>query len=189
MSSWRKAFLLALLWLPACGYTLRYRLKDTFSDARGIFVPVFNNFSDEVGAERVFTNALIRELQSRGEIVISSRDQKGLELIGTLTKVDVVPTAYTDRDFKGLASFRRLPSEYGVTVDLSLILRDPKNGQVLWQNGFTGFRRVQPPLDRTYDFQAPSSVGPSTQSIVELRFADVARDIMRDVYDDMVDIF
>lgn len=189
MSLWSRIALLSLCWFSACGYTLKPRLKDAFATARGVFVPVFTNDTDEVGAERVFTNALIRELQSRGEVVVTERSAGGLELVGTLTKVEFLPVAYSDRGFKGLENFRRLPSEYGVTVELSLVLREPQDKKVLWQGGFTGFRRVQPPMNRTYDFEASSAVGALTQSVIEAQYVDVARDIMRDVYDEMVDIF
>jgi len=172
-----------------CGYTLSHRLKDTFADQRGIFVPVFENHSEEVGVERVFTNALIRELQSRGEILMSTRENGGLELFGTLTRVEVVPTAWSDRGIKGLRDNRRLPSEVGIEVALKLVLMDPKEKKVLWQGYFTGRRRVEAPLNRTYTYEAPSAVAMITQSIAESRYSDVARDIMRDVYDEMVEIF
>ena len=70
--------LILLLALSGCGYTLNHRLKDSFYDKRGIFVPIFLNRSDEIGAERAFTNALIHELQSRREIVITSREAADL---------------------------------------------------------------------------------------------------------------
>lgn len=188
MSSWFKHFaLFSLLLLNGCGYTLSHRLKDTFADKRGIFVPVFENQTEEVGAERVFTNALIRELQSRGEITMVNREKGGLELFGTLKQVDIVTTAWTDRGLKGIPDFRRLPSELSIEVRLQLVLSDPNKGEI-WRQEFSGRRRVEAPLDRTYNYQAPSSLGLLTQSLVESRYADIARDIMRDVYDEMVQL-
>ncbi len=177
-----------ILSLSGCGYTLSHRLKDTFNDKRGVFVPVFENTTEEVGVERVFTNALIRELQSRGEVVMSSRSKGGLELLGKLDVINVAPTAWSDVGFKGLPGFRRAPSELGVDIGMSLVLIDPEKGEI-WRRRFSGRRRVEAPLDRTYNFQAPSAVGPITQSIVESKYADIARDIMRDVYDEMVELF
>ncbi|MBI4403033.1 MAG: hypothetical protein HY537_02660 [Deltaproteobacteria bacterium] len=181
--------LLVCLCCVQCGYTLRHRLKESFVNEKGIFVPVFDNRTDETGVERVFTNALIRELLSRREVIIADRSQAGLELKGAVERIDQGPTAFTDPGFRGLQPYRRLPTEMGVTVVLSLSLNDLRTGGRIWSQSFTGFRRVATPANRTYDFEAPSSAGLITQSIVESLYADIARDIMRDVYDDMVELF
>ncbi len=154
-----------------------------------VYVPVFDNDSNETGAEVVFTNALIRELQSRGEIVVTHRQKGALELHGVITGISYSPTAFTAFGFQGLEADRRLPSEIGVGVSLSLTLTDPQNGKSLWHNSFSGFRRVSMPDNRTYDFQAPSSLGLQTQSLIDSEYSDIAGDIMRDVYDDMVELF
>ena len=101
----RCVLLLSLaLWLPACGYTLRHRLKESFRKAPGLFVPVFTNQTYETGAERVFTDALIRELQSRGEVVLTSREEGGMEMRGELAGLRYGPTALTVPAFQGLQS-------------------------------------------------------------------------------------
>jgi len=170
-----------------CGYTLKHRLKDVFKDSRGIFVPVFGNETDETGVETIFTDALIRELQSRHEVVIRSKRDAGLELRGTLTHINHAPTAFTDTGYRGLQGYKRLPSEFGVDVGIVLILRRVGSGSYIWRKSFTSFRRVDGTLGRTFDYQAPSSVGLLNQSIVESIYTDIARDIMRDVYDEMVE--
>ncbi len=181
----------SLMWLGvlSCGYTLSHRLRDAFVDPKGLFVPVFDNASDETGAERVFTNAVIRELQSRGEIVFSRREQGGLELSGNIASIDVGQTASTEKGFGGLAFFRSIPTEVGITVSLSMRLKDLATGKVLWSNTFAGYRRIATPVDRTQSYQAPSSLGATTQSLVEATYSDIARDMARDIYDDMVELF
>jgi|GEM_PF-1301133 len=178
-----------LLFFTHCGYTLSHRLVDSFRDVKGVFVPVFENKTDEVGAERIFTNALIRELASRREVILTSREEGGLELSGMISSIEYNPTAFTEPGFKGLQSYRRLPTEMGVRVTIILTLTDPKTHRVLWTKPISGFRRVDTPLGRTFDFEAPSSVGLTTQSIVESLYTDIARDIMRDAYDEMVELF
>lgn len=167
---------------------MNHRLKETFTRGKGIYVPVFTNATEEVGAEVVFTNALIRELESRGEIVVTHRQPDTMELRGTLTAISYAATAFSPFGFQGLERDRRLPTEIGVNVYLSLQLVDPKKG-VVWSNGFSGFRRVSTPVNRTYDYQAPSAIGLSSQSLVASQYPNIAGDIMRDVYDDMVEIF
>ncbi len=178
-----------LLLLSGCGYSLSHRLKTSFVSPRGLFVPMFDNKTEETGAERIFTNALIRELESHGNLVIAHSGEDALELRGIITGVSYAPSAFSDYGFRGLQSYRRMPVELGLNVSLQLTLVDPRNQRVLWSNSFSGFRRVEAPQNRTYDFEAPSSLGLFTQSLVEARYQDVARDIMRDIYDDMVDFF
>lgn len=181
--------LVFLAFFTGCGYTLQHRLKDTFVNSKGFFVPVFDNNTDEIGAEKVFTNALIRELSNGSEVLLADRETGGLELRGTLSEIQVVPTASTELGFKGLQGYRRLPTEIGVRVNLRLALSDIGTGRPVWSKDFTGFRRVNAPLNRTYDFEGPSSLGPLTQSIVESTYENIARDIMRDVYDEMMELF
>ena len=45
------------------------------------------------------------------------------------------------------------------------------------------------PVNRTYNYEAPSSIGLLTQSLIDSSYSDIARDIMRDVYDEMVEVF
>jgi hypothetical protein len=148
---------------------------------------VFDNLTDEVGAERVFTDSLIRELLVHQELVASSRTDSSYELRGVLLNVDTSNTASTEVGFKGLQTYRRMPTEQGIRVRLSLKLRDVANDKVIWEKNYEGFRRVNTLISRTNDYQIPSSVGPINQSIIESTYSTVARDIMRDVYDDMLE--
>ncbi len=164
-------------------------LRDSFKETRGVFVPVFTNRTEETGAELVFTNALVRELTSRGNVILSSREKGGLELKGTINDITFSPTVLTPTGFTGLQPYRRLPTELGLNVSIFFQLVRPENGQILWQGTFTGFQRVEAPIARTQDFEAPSSVGLQTLSLIQSRYMDVARIIMRDVYDDLIGQF
>lgn len=179
----------AMTLASGCGYTVQHRLKDSFLNPKGIFVPVFDNQTNEIGAERTFSNALIRELVSRREVLLANRQNGGLELRGTVVAIDVAPSALTDKGFRGLPPYRRMPSELGVRVSLSLKLIQMSDEKVLWTKDFNGFRRVNTPINRTFDYEAPSAAGVLTQSLVESVYAEIARDIMRDVYDEMVELF
>ena len=181
-------FLLSLwIFVPACGYRLKVPVNPLFARPNGIFVPVFTNQSDEVGAERVFTDALIREIQLRRDIELADRESGGVELRGTIQNIDYASTASSALGFKGLQSYRRVPTEMGVRVTLNLALYENGTDKKLWEKSFFGFRRVNAPLNRTSNYQAPSHVGPYTQSLIESLYYDIARDIMRDVYDEMME--
>lgn len=178
-----------VLLLASCGYSTKSRLVDVFKGKEGIYIPVFTNLTDEVGAERVFTNALIRELQSRGEVIVTHRGAGGYEFAGTVVSIGYGASGNTTPGFGGLATYRRIPSEMAVDVAVSMQLLNPKTGRVLWAGSFSGFRRVAAPLDRTYDYEAPSSLGLITQSLIESQYPYIARDIVRDAYDTMLEFF
>jgi len=169
---------------------LSHRLRGEFQSNRGIYVPVFDNLTEETGAERIFTSALIKELESHGNVVMDHKGNDGLELRGVVTGISYSPSVLSDFGYKGLQIYRRIPVELGLNVAVSLSLVDTRHdNKVLWSGGFAGFRRVEAPVNRTYDFEAPSSLGLFTLSLIEARYQDVARDIMRDVYDAMVEFF
>src|SRR4051812_32042502 len=86
--------LVLLLCLSGCGYSLNNRLKEGFENPRGIYVPVFVNSTSEVGAERVFTDAFIREMQSRG-VRITDRQPGAYEIKGSVNSINYSPTNLT----------------------------------------------------------------------------------------------
>lgn len=180
---------LFLVGFSGCGYHFSQALKPEFQPAKeqGIFIPVFSNKTDEVGVEPIFTNALVRELQSRGEIVITDSKHAAIELAGVINKITYDGKAFTLPGYKGLIASRAIPYQVEVVVNISFVLFDSKTRKVLWSGNYTGSRPVITPVNRTYDFQAPSSIGPYTQSVVQSEYPVIARIIMRDVYDNMIE--
>ena len=183
--------------LSGCGYSLNHRLKEGFQNAGGVYVPVFTNRTPEIGAERVFTDAFIREMQSRGQMLITSRKPGAYELRGTVSSIQYSPTNLTPTTNtpvmtgaeNGLMPYRRLPTEVMVEATVQLELVDPKDGRVMWSGNFSNYRRVAGVLSRTFDYQAPSSLAILQQSLIEAQYSGIARDIMRDAYDAMVELF
>ena len=175
--------------LSGCGYTLNHRLQDNFRSSHGIFVPVFDNQTQEVGAEAVFTNALVRELLSHGEKIAHEKQGGSLELRGTLTQVQRVVEVQSGAGLKRLQSYQRLPDQIGVRAYVFMELRDPQTQKIVWSKEFNSYRRVSGPLDRMMDADAPSSLGLITESLIENSYSLIARDMMRDVYDSMVEVF
>jgi hypothetical protein len=172
--------------ISGCGYSLQGRVKPTFRPAKGIFVTVFNNQSDEVGAELVFTNALVRELESRGEVVVTDRQPGAMEFRGVVSSISYSPTTFIGAGALGLRSYRQLPSEVVVQASIQVELVNPQAKQVVWSGTFSSFRRVPMPLDRTFNYQVPSANGLITQSFIQGQFPAIARDISRDIYDSML---
>lgn len=183
---------IVLLFLPlfwGCGYSLNHRLQDSFQISKGLFVPVFDNKTQEVGSEIFFTNALIRELVSHGEVVVPEKKEGILELRGTVTQVSRLVEVQSAAGLKGLQAYQRIPDQIGVRAFVHIELFDPKTNTVKWAREFSSYRRVSAPLDRTTDSASPSSLGLITESLIENSYALIARDMMRDVYDSMVEVF
>lgn len=190
----REAFLFfSVFVLASCGYTLNHRLQSTFRSPSGIFVPVFDNRTQEVGTEIVFTNALIRELLSHGEKVAHEKaknpSEQSIELHGTVTQVQRNVEVQSAAGLPGLVAYQRVPDQIGIRAFILMELKNAKTGKVIWQKEFSAYQRVSAPLDRTQDGASPSSLANTTESIIESVYPLIARDIMRDVYDSMVEVF
>ena len=175
--------------IAGCGYTLNHRLQDTFKSPRGIFVPVFHNKTQEVGSEIVFTNALIRELLSHGEKVASERNDGAFEIRGTVSQVRREVEVQSAAGLKRLEAYQRVPDQIGVRVFVLVELIDPETKTIKYSKEFSAYQRVTAPLNRMMDVDAPSSLGVTTESLIENSYTLIARDIMRDVYDSMVEVF
>jgi hypothetical protein len=183
------ALAFVILMVSGCGYTLNHRLKDQFTNHKGFFIPVFDNTTNEAGAEIVFTNALIYEMKSHGEEVLSEKQSGGILVHGVVESVSYKTEALGAPGFQGLHQHVRIPDQISVTVQVRLRMTDMQTQKEIWSNGYTRNRWTAAPSNRTYDVDAPSSLGLFTQSLIEATYVDVARDMMRDVYDSMVDFF
>lgn len=181
--------LLFLGLLNGCGYTLNHRLQESLRSPHGIFVPVFDNQTQEVGAEAVFTDAFIRELLSHGEKISQNKESGALEVKGTVTQIQRLVEVQSGAGLQGLQAYQRVPDQIGVRAYILIQLIEPKTQKVVWANEFNAYRRVSAPLNRMMDVDAPSSLGLITESLIENSYDLIARDLMRDVYDSMVEVF
>ena len=88
-----------------------------------------------------------------------------------------------------LQSYQRVPDQVGVRVRVRLELINPTDQKTVWSQELSGFRRVAAPRGRTTDADAPSSLAANTESVIETSYSDIARDITRDAYDLMLEVF
>ncbi len=193
MWSWFKMLLgLGLLGLAvffcACGYTFNHKLSDRFNHSKGIYVPIFFNGTDQVGAEMPFTNALIRKLLSHGEHIVYSQGESGLILKGKILGISHTTGSKLDlSDSKGVYNYNIVPDQIGISASIQLVLLETATMKTLWTQTYPGFIWRAAPRDRLSDKAAPSSFGLITQSIVEASYADIARDFASAAYDGMVE--
>lgn len=188
---WFRAFLLCIfLGMTGCGYTLSHRVKTVFDNPKGLFVPIFSNDSEEMGAEMVFTNALLRELTLHQTFhLVSSKEASPLELKGTVEKLSYQPTAlYAPSSAANkLQIYSNVPDQINLTATVRVDLFDRESKKIIWTQTVNGSRIVSAYLERTGDKEAASGFGTYTQSLIDARYSDIARDMMRDLYDSMVE--
>jgi len=188
---WFRFFILIpTLFFLGCGYSLSHRVKKVFEHPQGVFVSIFTNDTEEMGAEMVFTNALLRELKVHQNIrLVDRKESTPLELKGVVEKIAYQPSAFfaPAAGTNKLQSYVMMPDQINVvaTIKLNLINRETK--EVLWSQSTSGSRIVSANLTRTGDKEGASGFGIYTQSLIDARYGDIARDIMRDMYDSMVE--
>ena len=122
MRVWALFILLSATAASACGYTLAGRGGSLPAHIRRIGVPMFQNESSTPDLDRVVTEAVQRELRSRGKYIVVS-DATGVDavLTGTIRPLDFKVAAFTDQ---------RLASAYSITLQASVEFKDVKDSKV-----------------------------------------------------------
>ena len=114
--------LVAAIAASACGYALAGRSSRLPEHIRRIGVPMFQNESSTPDLDRVVTEAVQRELRTRGQyIVVSESTGVDAVLTGTIRPLDVKVAAFTDQ---------RLASAYSITLRASVEFKDVKDSKV-----------------------------------------------------------
>ena len=115
-------------------------------------IPIFMNRTPEVGIETYFTDALKMEFERSRLATVLPKDQAQVVIEGAVTKVLSVPRAQTSeiKDPLGkttnvLPKDTLISQEYGVVVNVHLILRKLANDQVLWEGDFSNEKSYRGP--------------------------------------------
>ena len=113
----------ASLAASSCGYALAGRGGSFPAHIRRIGVPMFQNQSSTPDLDRVVTEAVQRELRSRGRYTVVS-DSAGVDavLTGTIQELNVKVSAFTDQ---------RLQSALTLTMQVGVEFKDTKDGRVM----------------------------------------------------------
>ncbi len=133
MRHWRgKLNLLGMLLVAgvgasACGYALAGRGNALPASITVVGIPHFVNQSSTPEIDRVLTDAVRVEFQSKGKYRVQPDENSvhGL-LTATITNVDLRPTAFTED---------RLPSAYAIVVTADVEFKHvTENNSVIWAN-------------------------------------------------------
>jgi hypothetical protein len=124
--------LMAMVWLPGCGYSLSGRGSFLPAYIKVIGVPIFGNATSIFDVEKRITDRVRSELIGRGKytVIDQSTGVDGV-IVGTITSISTTPAAVTDT---------RLASRYVFTLTASVEFKDVKANKVLWSNPSVMFR-------------------------------------------------
>ena len=124
-------FLCATL-ATACGYALVGKGSSLPESIRVIQFTTLENRTQRVQVEQRFSEAIARELASRGRVTVQSGgDGADAELSGTVLAFDLYPVAF---DSQGRAT------DYQVRVTARVALKAVPDGRTIWENPAFTFR-------------------------------------------------
>ena len=113
--------------LTGCGYALAGRGNTLPEYIRRIGVPGFQNLSTTPELDRLFTDAIKIELQSRGKYTVVA-DTAGVDAVlsGSILSVTPVATAFTSDNLQAL--------KYTVNVVASAEFKETRDNKVFWSS-------------------------------------------------------
>ena len=120
--------------LSGCGYHTLNSAAHLPSNVRTLAIPAFRNNTQSYHTQAVFTQAVIREFNSRSSLHIITGEDPDADatLRGTILTFGIVPLTYDTRTGQ--------TSSYLVTITARLELID-RQGKVIWQNPSYLFRQ------------------------------------------------
>lgn len=128
----RHLTLFTLLALTGCGYHTAGSAAHLPANVRTLAVPIFTTRVQAFHTEMVFTQAVIRELNTRTKYVITNTDKDDDAVLnGTIINQSVAPLTYD--------SSTSQTSSYLVTITAKVILT-ARDGRVLYQNDALAYR-------------------------------------------------
>ena len=174
--------------LTGCGYTLRTQLKSNLAHPKKVFIAPLRNSSLEVGAETIFTNAFIRMIRTKTPWEITSSEKDADHVLSGELDIHYQATSFTGVGYGGLFSYSRIPAEFETVATVQVWLMNTQSREHIWSGRYSTSRRLSSVIDRTYDFQAPSSLGANTHSSMALTYPLLADNIVQTAYDDLINL-
>ena len=133
----------SFLLCSSCAYHVGFTKKQLLGGYRQVSIPMFENKTQQVGAEAYFTNALVREFHRSNNIKVRASSPVTIEgciesIRWTKSAIATGPsTSSSARKAPLLPSDRLLIIEYRVQVQTKILLRKNSDQAILWQKKFT----------------------------------------------------
>jgi outer membrane lipopolysaccharide assembly protein LptE/RlpB len=162
----------AALWFTGCGYHTAGSATHIPASVRTIAVPVFTTHAQAYRTEMAFTQAVVRELNTRTQyrVLTNSSADADAVLGGTILTQSAVPLTYDSTTGE--------TSSYLITVTVKVVLT-ARDGRVLYRNDALSFR------DQYQSTQDLSGFIREDQPAVQR----LARDFAQTVVGDMLESF
>ncbi|MFP5227288.1 MAG: LPS assembly lipoprotein LptE [Acidobacteriota bacterium] len=134
-----------LLWPAGCGYHTLSSAAHLPGNVHTLAIPSFKNNTQSYHTQAVFTEAIIREFNSRSSLRIVPGDDPNADatLRGTILTFVITPLTYDNTTGQ--------TSSYLVTITARLELVD-RHGKVLWQNPSCLFRQQYEQIQNLVSF-------------------------------------
>ena len=180
--------------LTSCGYNWGTGSQSLPGGYKNVFVEIFKNSSNELGAEFSFTQALKRKLEQSGFINITSKDKADLIIRGHIINVTSLdsgsqPTFFkVNHEIKKAQPYRApLFTIYKIQVKANVKVIQVNDKKVLWQNLVEG--------ERTYRGSQLTKQGIRSSNVLynksrrKKTMKIIAKDMMEEVFDLLVENF
>ena len=168
----RLPFLALLLLVTGCGYHAAGSASHVPANVRTLAVPIFTTHVQAYHTEAAFTEAVVRELNTRTKYRVLSSDNDAADAVlrGTILSQSAAPLTYDSSSGQ--------TSSYLITITAQVVLT-ARDGRVLYRNDALGYReQYQSTQDLSGFIQEES---PAVRR--------VARDFARTVVADMLESF
>ncbi|MBN2225472.1 MAG: LptE family protein [Deltaproteobacteria bacterium] len=157
--------LLIILSLTGCGYTFVNVKKQLGPDIKKVYIPAFENQTDEPSLGVIMTNALVREFMKSGALVPAKKESADAELIGTIKSVDYFNRIYNEEDRAVL-----------VTITVHAGAKLVKGGDVVWEVSDLAY---------TEDYRIGTGAG-ILDSYKEIALEDLAQKLAVEFHDRLI---
>ncbi|MCJ8277713.1 MAG: LptE family protein [Bdellovibrionales bacterium] len=185
---------LALLSLSACAYNIGYANRSLPGGHKTVFVQMFDNTSEQVGAEPVFTQALMSELQRSGFVTVTDKNSAELIISGTILTANSagtasVPTFYkTDHANQTAYSYNAsMFLEYLLTVSANVQAKRSRDDKVIWQTYLQHQKNYRGSQIKKDGLRSSNAL--YNQSAKKQTMKLVAREMMAEVFDRLTENF
>lgn len=179
---------LLLISTIGCGYQMGYGERRLPENYRSLAVVMFHNKTQEVGVEKYFTNALVKQFAQSKVAELTKKSLAPAILEGTILSVEAeheVPKSKSD--LVNLPDQAILTTQYRLRVRVRLVLKRVADGQPIWQEVFAKERTYSAPQVAT---AIVNSVNPLYNHSARHSYIQImAEDMMVDAHDRLTERF
>ncbi|MFQ5481102.1 MAG: LPS assembly lipoprotein LptE [Thermodesulfobacteriota bacterium] len=153
--------------ITGCGYHIAGKSGTMPGGVTAVTMPVFTNATTKPDIEGIITSAFVTEFLT----TIDVNKKAGAEIKGVIRSYNLRGVSYTKTD---------VTEEYRLTVVLSLVMRDKKDGQVLWADSS---------ISDYEDFRVDTTDVARTEEVEIEVFKKLSKDLARKIKERMLDGF